>query len=178
MLYETGVIKINAQVPIRYGDILNEGVDYKVTWTTIGIVLIGVILKFLMSPPSALVGWVLTKFALHPELDSKDITITYNGTPLAEEEKIRYINYFNKAIFLERHTIFPGNEKVFLDPVTNVIPFVIHVKNKNKEINFFVYNDNDNIDVVKQWKKKVASYSLRSEHLQNFTITSSKSRIS
>ena len=148
------------------------------TWTTIGIVLIGVILKFLMSPPSALVGWVLTKFALHPKLDSKDVTITYNGTPLAEEEKIRYINYFNKANFLETHTIFPGNEKAFLNPVTHVTPFVINVKSSKKEINFFVYNDNDNIDVVKQWNKKVASYSLRSEHLQKFTSSNSNSSIS
>lgn len=141
------------------------------TWTTIVLIVIGIIFKFLMSPPSALVAWVLSKFALHPKLDSKDITVTFNGTQLEEEEKIRFNDYFNEAQFLERNHIFPGNEKFFLNPETNVIPFVIHVKSRKKEMNFFVYSYDDNVDVVKQWKKKVASYSLRSEYLQKFTIS-------
>ena len=141
------------------------------TWTTIVIIVLGIILKFLMSPPSALVAWVLSKFALHPKLDSKDIRVTFNGTDLEEEEKIRFIDYFNEALFLERHHIFPGNEKFFLNPETNVIPFVINVKSRKKEMNFFVYRSDDNIDVVKQWKKKVASYSLSSEYLQKFTTS-------
>lgn len=141
------------------------------TWMTILLIVIGAIFKFLMSPPSALVGWVLSKFALHPKLDSKDITVTFNGTQLEEEEKIRFNEYFNEAQFLERHHIFPGNEKFFLNPDTNIIPFVINVKSRKKEMNFFVYSDDDTIDVVKQWKKKVASYSLSSEYLQKFAIS-------
>ena len=141
------------------------------TWSTIVIIVIGIILKFLMSPPSALVAWVLSKFALHPKLDSKDITVTFNGTHLEEEEKNKFNDYFNKALFLERHHIFPGNEKFFLNPETNVIPFVINVKSRKKEMNFFVYSSEDKeIHVVKQWKKKVASYSLSSDYLQKFTI--------
>lgn len=144
------------------------------TWTTIAIIVIGIILKFLMSPPSALVAWVLSKFALHPKLDSKDITVTFNGTHLKEEEKSKFNDYFNEALFLERHHIFPGNENFFLNPETNVIPFVINVKSRKKEMNFFVYTSEDKeIHVVKQWKKKVASYSLSSEYLQNFTISNS-----
>lgn len=127
-----------------------------------------------MTPPSALVAWVLSKFALHPKLDSKDIHVSFNGTELAEEEKIKFNDYFNEALFLERQHIFPGNEKSFLNPDTTIIPFVIKVKSRKKETNFFVYCNDDNIDVVKQQKKKVACYSLSSEFLQKFTISGNK----
>lgn len=142
------------------------------TWWAVLLILIGVILKFAMSPPSALVGWVVSKFALHPKLDSKDVTITFNGKKLEDEEKNIFTNYFNESLFLERNHIFPGNEDAFLNPDTDITPFVINVKRKNKEMNFFLYCSNDQIDVVKQWKKKVASYSLSSESLQKFAISS------
>lgn len=140
------------------------------TWITVLIIVISIILKFLMSPPSALVGWVVSKFALHPKLDPKDVTVTFNGKQLEEKEKNRFTDYFNGALFLERNHIFPGHEELFLNPETDVIPFVIKVRSKKKEINFFVYSDDDQVDVVKQWKKKVANYTLSSESLQNFTI--------
>lgn len=139
------------------------------TLTAFLVVLAGIFLKMLTSPPSALVSWVVSKFALHPKLDSGEVIITYNEKQLEEEEKINYIHSFNEAIFLERNHIFPGYEDKFLHPNINIIPFVIHFKRKNKEVKFFVYCGEDNILVVKQWKKKVASYSLRSEKLQYFT---------
>ncbi|MEH7524477.1 YfmQ family protein [Bacillus sp. JJ1503] len=146
-------------------------------WTTIAVIVIGIILTFSMCPPSALVGWVLGKFALHPKLDSKDITVIFNGTHLKKEEKIRFNDYFNEAQFLGKNHIFPGNEKLFLHPETNVIPFVINVKSRKKEMNFYIYSYDDHVDVVKQWKKKVASYSLRSEYLQKFTISNSRKKM-
>ena len=144
------------------------------TWTAVGIIVIGIIFKMLMSPPSAVVGWITSKFALHPKLDSKDITVTFNGKHLEEEEKIRFTDYFNEALFLERYNIFQGYEKLFLHSETNVTPFVINVKSRKKEMNFFVYSYDDHVDVVKQRKKKVDSYSLSSEYLQKFTISNSK----
>jgi hypothetical protein len=137
---------------------------------TIIAIAFGVILIFITSPTSALVGWFLNKFAIHPQLDSKDITVTFNGTQLDEEDKNKFSEYFNEAQFLERNHIFPGTEKSFLHPETSVIPFVINVKSK-KEMNLFLYSYDDHIDVVKQWKKKVTSFSIRSEQLQNFTIS-------
>ena len=139
-------------------------------WTIIATI-IGVILIFISSPTSALVGWILNKFALHPKLDPKDITVTFNGMRLEEEEKNRFSAYFNEAQYVKRNHIFPGTEKSFLHPETAVIPFVINVKNKKKEMNFFLYHNDDHVDVVKQWKKKVASFSLSSEPLQNFSIS-------
>lgn len=143
-------------------------------WMTIVSIVIGTILIFITSPTSALVEWVLSKFTLHPKLDSKDVIVTFNGKHLEEEEKIRFNNYFNEAQFLERNHIFPRNENLFLHPETNVIPFVIKVKKRKKEMNFFIYSYDDHVDVVKQWKKKVVSFSIRSEHLQNFTISNKK----
>lgn len=140
------------------------------TWTALLIIMAGILLKMLTSPPSALVGWVLSKFALHPKLDPNEVIITFNEKTLEEKEKIKYIDFFNDAIFLERIHIFPGSEEKFLHPDINIIPYVINVKRGKKEVKFLVYCEEDNILVVKQWKKKVASYSLRSESLQNFTI--------
>lgn len=139
------------------------------TWTAVLFLVIGIVLKLLTSPPSAVVGWVVSKFALHPKLDSKDVTVTFNGKYLEEEEKIRFTDYFNGARFLERNHIFPGNENLFLNPKTDVIPVVINLK--KKEVHFFVYCSDDRIDVVKQYKKKVTSYSLNSDTLQKFTVS-------
>ena len=138
-------------------------------WTIIAIA-IGAVLIFLTGPTSALVGWFLSKFAIHPELDSKDVIVTFNGTHLDEEDKNQFLAYFNEAQFLTSNHIFPGTEKSYLQPETDVIPFVINVKRRNKEMNLFLYRYDDHIDVVKQRKNKVTSYSLSSEKLQNFTI--------
>ncbi|RFU71495.1 hypothetical protein D0469_01260 [Peribacillus saganii] len=141
------------------------------TWTVVISIVIGGIIKFLLSPPSAVVAWILSKFAIHPKLNSEDVIVTFNGKHIEEEEKIRFTDYFNEATFLKKHYIFPGNEKLFLHPETDVIPFVINVKGSKKDVNIFVYSFDDHVDVVKQCKKKVVSYSLSSDYLQNFTIS-------
>ena len=143
------------------------------TSTAVLIIALGIMIKMLTSPPSFVVGWISSKFALHPKLDSKDISVTFNGKHLEEEEKVKFTDYFNEALFLERYNIFQGNEHLFLNPETNVIPFVINVKSRKQEMNFFVSGYDDHVDVVKQRKKKVASYCLRSEYLQKFTISTS-----
>lgn len=141
------------------------------TWTVIISLVIGVIIKMVLSPPSIVVEWVVNKFALHPKLNSKNVTVTFNGKYLEEEEKIRFTDYFNEALFLKKHYIFPGNEKLFLHPENNLTPFVISVESGKKDVNIFVYRYDDHVDVVKQCKKKVVSYSLSSEYLQKFTIS-------
>lgn len=69
------------------------------TWTVAIMIVIGIFFKLLMSPPNALVAWFLDKFELHQKLDSEDVTVTFNGKNLEEEEKIRFIEYFNEANF-------------------------------------------------------------------------------
>jgi hypothetical protein len=141
------------------------------TWTIALTVLLGIVIKMVTSPPSAVVEWISGKFALHPKLNPNDITATYFGNHLEEEEKIRFIYYFNEATFLKQYDIFPGNEKLFLQPETDVTPYVINVKRGNKDINIFAYCFADYVYVVKQYNKKVVAYNLRSDHLQEFTIS-------
>ncbi|MFB3160061.1 YfmQ family protein [Neobacillus sp. 179-J 1A1 HS] len=141
------------------------------TWTVILSVVIGIIIKMVMSPPSAVVEWIVSKIALHPKLVLNEVTVTYKENHLNEDEKIRFIENFNEALFLKQYDIFPGNEKLFLHPESNVTPYVINVKRGNKDINLFVFCYANHVDVVKQFKKKVVSYSLRSDNLQEFTIT-------
>jgi hypothetical protein len=141
------------------------------TWTIAISVAIGIIFKFVMSPPSLIVEWVVSRFALHPKLNSNDVIVTFLSEHLVGEEKISFINYFNEATFLKKYYIFPGNESLFLHPESNLTPFVINLKKGNKDVNFYVYCYDDHIDVVKQYKKQVASYRLSSDYLQKFIIT-------
>lgn len=141
------------------------------TWTAILIIIIGIIFKFLTSPPSALVGWVLNKFELHPKLDVEDITIAYNGKYLEEEEKNKFTTSFNEAQFLNKNHIYPGSEASFLHPEPNITPHIIYQKRKNTEVTFFVFSYRDHVDVVKQWKKKMASYTLNADDLQKFAVS-------
>jgi hypothetical protein len=142
------------------------------TWTIALSVVIGIMIKMIMSPPSAVVDWIFSKFALHPKLNSKEVTVTHSGKHLVDVEKIRLIDYFNEATFLKQYEIFPGKEKLFLHPETKVTPFVINVKRGKKNSKIFVYCFADYVYVVKQYNKKVVAYDLRSEHLQQFTISS------
>lgn len=140
------------------------------TLSAIILIVITSIFKLLMSPPSIAVAWVHSKFELHKKLNSKDVSVSYNGKNFVEGEKNKFIQYFNDASFLKKHYIFPGNEKLFLYPESNVTPFVINVKKGKKEVNYFVFNYDDHVDVVKKYKEKVISYSVCSDNLQKFTI--------
>lgn len=140
------------------------------SWWMVLLIIVGILLKMATTPPSAVVGWVVSKFALHPKLDPNEITVTYNGTNLSDEEKHRFAEYFNDALFLERNHIFPGSEHLFLNPETDITPFVIKVKRKNKETKLFVYCNDEQVDVVKQSKKKVAAYSLSSEKIREIAV--------
>lgn len=139
------------------------------TWTVAISVVIGIIFKMIMSPPSAVVQWIVSKFALHPKLNSNGVTASYNGKQLDDNKKLQITHYFNNASVLKKYYIFPGNEKLFLHPETNVIPLVINVKRGRRDINLFVFCYDSHVDVVKQFKKKVVSYRLRSDNLQKFT---------
>jgi len=147
-----------------------EGVTI-MTWAFIISFLLAVFKIAVTCIPSDGVDWIINKFSLHQKLDSKDVTVTFKGTYLEETEKARFTADFNEAMFLEKYFIFPGNEELFLNPETDVIPFVINVVKGNKNVKIFVFSYEDRVDVVKQIKKKVVSYSLRSENLQNISLS-------
>ncbi len=135
-------------------------------WAFIVSFLLAAIKIGLTCMPSDAVDWILSKFAMHPNLNSKDVKITYNGKHMESEEKIKFTDYFNEATFLKKYYIFPGNEKLFLNPDTDVNPIVVDMKRGKKNVTLFVFCYTDHVDVVKQFKSKVVAYRLRSDYLQ------------
>ncbi|MFE4707145.1 YfmQ family protein [Peribacillus simplex] len=129
------------------------------------------LLKILVSClPTDAVNWIISKFKIHSEISDENANVTFDGKRLEGEEKIQVINYFNNARFLKKNHIFPGNEQLFLHPENSGTPLVIDTKRSKKDVRLFVYIYDDHVDVVKQYKKKVISYSLLSDSLQERSV--------
>ncbi|WP_419881619.1 YfmQ family protein [Peribacillus sp. B-H-3] len=129
------------------------------------------LLKILISClPSDSVKWIIGKYEMHAKLNAENTVVTYEGKRIEDEEANQIIDTFNKGIFLEQYYIFPGNEQMFLHPENGGTPLVIDTKQGKKDVKLFLYSYSDHVDVVKQYKKKVMSYSLRSAQLQDRSI--------
>ncbi|WP_375781429.1 YfmQ family protein [Peribacillus simplex] len=143
----------------------------KLTLPVLILTIILSLLKILVSClPTDAVNWIISKFKIHSEISDENAIVTFEGKRLEGEEKIQVINYFNNARFLEKNHIFPGNEQLFLHPENSGSPLVIDTKRGKKDVRLFVYIYNDHVDVVKQYKKKVISYSLFSDSLQERSV--------
>lgn len=128
------------------------------TWFVVMLVIFGAFKIIVASIPTSVVESLISRFALHPQLNAEDVTVTINGEPLEDEEKIQMIDQFNEAIFLEKY---------YFPPQSSGTPVVIHMKRGKNDLSYSMYSYDDHIDVVKQYKKKVVAYSLRSKELQN-----------
>ncbi|MEV5115262.1 YfmQ family protein [Peribacillus frigoritolerans] len=125
------------------------------------------LLKILVSClPTDAVNWIISKFKIHSVISGGNAIVTFDGKRLEGEEKTQVINYFNSARFLKENHIFPGNEELFLHPENSGTPLVIDTKRGKKDVSLFVYIYSDRVDVVKRYKKKLISYSLFSNSLQ------------
>lgn len=127
------------------------------TWFIVGLVLIGLIKILITSMPNSVVNSIISKFELHPQLNDATVTVTIDGKRLKDEDKMQVIKHFNEALFLERY---------YFPPESSGTPLIIDAKQGKKDVRFSVYSYNDHIDVIKQYKKKVVGYSLRSDSLQ------------
>ncbi|GGH84269.1 YfmQ family protein [Pullulanibacillus pueri] len=133
------------------------------TWGLIISLVLVFFIKILLScPPKRWVKWSLDKFELHPKLLITDVTVTYDGRLLKDEEKQHFISEFNNGNFLKRYNIFPGYEEGYLHPENNNTPFII----ETAKARIMVYRYVDHVDVIKQFKKKVIAYSLHADGLQ------------
>ncbi|WP_459500654.1 YfmQ family protein [Bacillus sp. C1] len=128
------------------------------TWFIVMLVLFGAFKIIVASIPTSVVESFISKFELHPQLNEGDVTVAIAGKYLEGEEKTEIIDQFNEAIFLEKY---------YFPPQSNGTPVVIHTKRGKNDIRFSVYSYDDHVDVIKQYKKKVVGYSLRSKDLQN-----------
>lgn len=86
------------------------------------------------------------------------MTVTVDRKRLEGKDEIQIINQFNEAIFLEKY---------YFPPQHDGIPLVIETKRGKHDVKFSIYSFDDHVDVIKQYKKKVIAYSLRSKPLQN-----------
>jgi hypothetical protein len=109
---------------------------------------------------------LVSKFEIHPKLNATNVNVTINGKCLESKDKEQVISDLNEAFFLKKHNILRGTEELFLHPKNSETPFVIDTKIGKKDIRIFVYCYNDRVEVVKQYKKKLIAYSLRSDKLQ------------
>ncbi|MBC6976083.1 hypothetical protein H9I32_28080 [Bacillus sp. Xin] len=128
------------------------------TWFVVMLVIFGAFKIIVASIPTSVVESLISRFELHPKLNAGDVTVTIDGKRLEDEEKIQVIDQFNEAIFLEKYYFPPQNSGT---------PVVIHMKKGKNDVSYSMYSYDDHIDVVKQYKKKVVAYSLRSKDLQD-----------
>jgi hypothetical protein len=121
----------------------------------LAILAAGAILSVLISPPTILVDWFLSKFEIHPKIS--DATISLDGKLLKGKDKLQIIEDFNNALFVQRYGFHPE---------TSGTPLIINVKNGKNHISFFIYSYNEHVDVFRKGKKKVVAYRLLSKGLQ------------
>ncbi|PEE39163.1 YfmQ family protein [Bacillus pseudomycoides] len=128
------------------------------TYFIVMLIILGGLKIIVTCLPSSVVKSLSSKFELHPKLSDAAVTVTIDGKQLEGKDKIQIIDQFNEAIFLEKY---------YFPPQSSGTPVVINTKKGKTDVRFSVYSYDDHVDVIKQYKKKVVGYSLRSKGLQN-----------
>ncbi|QWG34725.1 hypothetical protein E0M25_07745 [Bacillus mycoides] len=130
------------------------------TWFIVTLFIFGAVKVLVSSMPTSVVESIISRFELHQKLDEENTTVTVDGESIEGEMKLQVIHEFNEALFLDKHYFPPQGEGT---------PIVIDTKKGNKEIRFSLYSYEEHVDVIKQYKKKVVAYRLRSKSLQTPT---------
>lgn len=130
------------------------------TWFIVTLFIFGAIKVLVSSMPTSVVESIISRFELHQKLEEENTSISIDGKNIEGEMKRQVIHEFNEALFLDKHYFPPHGEGT---------PLVIDTKKGNKEIRFSLYSHEEHVDVIKQYKKKIIAYRLRSKSLQNPT---------
>ncbi|MDM5206279.1 YfmQ family protein [Cytobacillus kochii] len=133
------------------------------TWTMGFVLILGILIKMITSPPSAAVAWVLKKFAIHQEINEKEITLEYDNHLIEGQVKEKVVTMFNEASFLKRIHIYPGNEDLFMPHNQKTVPYHICYSKGKKKIQLYLYIEEKYLTVVKQTNKKVIAYQMDAE---------------
>ncbi|MDH4420924.1 hypothetical protein CN931_08165 [Bacillus sp. AFS054943] len=128
------------------------------TWFIVMLVVFGAFKIIVSSLPNSVIESIISKYETHPQLEEENVTVTINGKSLEGEKKSQIIHDFNEGLYLDRYYAPPLNEGT---------PLIINAKHGKKDFTFYIYSHEEHVDVVKQHKKKVVAYSLRSKNLQN-----------
>ncbi|PGO27545.1 hypothetical protein CN984_15415 [Bacillus cereus] len=127
------------------------------TWFIVTLFIFGALKVLVSSMPTSVVESIISRFELHQKLDEENTTISLDGMNIEGEMKLQIINDFNEALFLDKHYFPPHGEGT---------PIIIETKKGKRTITLSIYSYEEHVDVVKQYKKKVVAYRLRSKSLQ------------
>ncbi|MGW6194158.1 YfmQ family protein [Bacillus cereus] len=131
------------------------------TWFIVTLFIFGALKVLVSSMPTSVVESIISRFELHQKLDEENTTVTVDGKSIEGEMKLQVIQEFNEALFLDKH---------YFPPQGNGTPIVMETKKGKREIRFSIYSYEEHIDVIKQYKKKVVAYRLRSKSLQSRSV--------
>ncbi|PFM60194.1 hypothetical protein COJ48_24110 [Bacillus cereus] len=131
------------------------------TWFIVTLFIFGALKVLVSSMPTSVVESIISRFELHQKLDEENTTVTVDGKSIEGEMKLQVIHEFNEALFLDKHYFPPQGEGT---------PLVIDTKKGKKMISFSIYSYEEHVDVIKQYKKKVVAYRLRSKSLQSRSV--------
>lgn len=131
------------------------------TWFIVTLFIFGALKVLVSSMPTSVVESIISRFELHQKLDEENTTVTVDGKSIEGEMKLQVIHEFNEALFLDKHYFPPQGEGT---------PLVIDTKKGKKTIRFSIYSYEEHVDVIKQYKKKVVAYRLRSKSLQSRSV--------
>lgn len=134
------------------------------TWAVIISLTLFSIFKIVVTClPTGAVEWILKKFELHSKVNYENSSVTANGHIIEGKEKIQIIHFFNEGTFLEKHYIWPGTEEHYLVREDSGPPIIINVNEGKKKVKVSLFLYKDRVDVVKEYKKKILSYSMLSD---------------
>lgn len=131
------------------------------TWFIVTLFIFGALKVLVSSMPTSVVESIISRFELHQKLDEENTIVTIDGKNIGGEMKLQVIHEFNEALFLDKHYFPPQGEGT---------PLVIDTKKGKKMIRFSIYSYEEHVDVIRQYKKKVVAYRLRSKSLQSRSV--------
>ncbi|MEK7015417.1 YfmQ family protein [Bacillus sp. FSL R9-9410] len=131
------------------------------TWFIVTLFIFGALKVLVSSMPTSVVESIISRFELHQKLDEENTIVTVDGESIEGEMKLQVIQEFNEALFLDKH---------YFPPQGDGTPIVMETKKGKREIRFSIYSYEEHVDVIKQYKKKVVAYRLRSKSLQSRSV--------
>ncbi|PFN24183.1 YfmQ family protein [Bacillus cereus] len=127
------------------------------TWFIVTLFIFGALKVLVSSMPTSVVESIISRFELHQKLDEEHTTVSLDGKNIEGEKKTQVIHEFNEALFLDKHYFPPRGEGT---------PIIIETKKGKRIITLSIYSYEEHVDVIKQYKKNVVAYRLRSKSLQ------------
>ncbi|CAM3804561.1 hypothetical protein BAQ48_25600 [Bacillus luti] len=127
------------------------------TWFIVTLFIFGALKVLVSSMPTSVVESIISRFELHQKLDEEHTTVSLDGKNIEGEKKTQVIHEFNEALFLDKHYFPPHGEGT---------PIIIETKKGKRTITLSIYSYEEHVDVIKQYKKNVVAYRLRSKSLQ------------